>query len=576
MIYLISIFTILFFILAWWRLDLAVMLLIAAMPAYLIRFNVLGLPSTVLEIMIWAVFLAWFFKSYKDIFRNFKFKIGYLLKIKNLKLKISQRYPFDWEIVLMLFIALVAVGVAGFSASSFGIWKAYFFEPVLLFIVVINVIIKSPSPLFPPEADPPLAEKGANTTPFAPLVKGAEKILWPLAISALIVSALAIYQKFTGAFIDNPIWAAEETRRVVSFFGYPNAVGLYLGPLVLVMTGWLINVISTPRLAGGKSLQSEISKFKGFLAYARNDKVKIAFISLTIVMSALSIYFAKSKGALLGVAAGLVAFGLLANKKIRWATIIIALIFGIGIMAYQPARELAYNTITFKTFSGQIRQAGWSDAWKMIKDGRLITGAGLANFQTAVRPYHTEGMFVKDYSDPDFQRKLVFNEAYRTAHWQPLEIYLYPHNIVLNFWSELGLAGLLLFIWIIGKYFWMGIRVLSLQSHLSGRQGVYSLCHPRASRQQAAKPGDPGVNSKTVSTTRSWIPACAGMTTEKGSFVIADKYLNIGLICAMVVIVVHGLVDAPYFKNDLAVMFWLFIALMGLINLENKYGKNIQ
>lgn len=55
-----------------------------------------------------------------------------------------------------------------------------------------------------------------------------------------------------------------------------------------------------------------------------------------------------------------------------------------------------------------------------------------------------------------------------------------------------------------------------------------------------------------------------------------NKYLNIGLISAMIVIIVHGLVDVPYFKNDLAVMFWLFLAMMGTINLELKqaiYGK---
>ena len=30
----------------------------------------------------------------------------------------------------------------------------------------------------------------------------------------------------------------------------------------------------------------------------------------------------------------------------------------------------------------------------------------------------------------------------------------------------------------------------------------------------------------------------------------------------MVVIIVHGLVDVPYFKNDLAVMFWALVAMI--------------
>lgn len=37
--------------------------------------------------------------------------------------------------------------------------------------------------------------------------------------------------------------------------------------------------------------------------------------------------------------------------------------------------------------------------------------------------------------------------------------------------------------------------------------------------------------------------------------------LKIPLLAAMMVIFLHGLVDVPYFKNDLSVLFWLFLAL---------------
>src|SRR3989338_3531396 len=211
MLNLILLFTILFFILAWRRLELAVMVLIITLPAYLIRFKLFGLPLTALEVMIWAVFLVWLAKNYQTILSNWK----QVLNKNNKNTKI--RYPFDWEIVMMLIIALVAVAAAGFQSSSFGIYKAYFFEPMLFFIVLFNIV------------------KGA---------KGREKILWSLAVSALLVSCLAFFQKFSGLLIDNPQWAAEETRRVVSFFGYPNAVGLYLGPIVLVLAGWFFSVFA--------------------------------------------------------------------------------------------------------------------------------------------------------------------------------------------------------------------------------------------------------------------------------------------------------------------------------------------
>ena len=44
------------------------------------------------------------------------------------------------------------------------------------------------------------------------------------------------------------------------------------------------------------------------------------------------------------------------------------------------------------------------------------------------------------------------------------------------------------------------------------------------------------------------------------------RFLSLGLLSAMVVILIHGLVDVPYFKNDLAVMFWLLIASISMIN----------
>jgi O-antigen ligase len=491
MLYLILLFTVLFFILAWRRLTWAVMFLIVTMPTYLIRFSIFGLPGTLLEIMIWVVFVIWLIKNYRFIFRSLK------LKIENYKLKIANRYPFDWEMILLLLIAFMAVAVAGFSSSSLGIFKAYFFEPVMFFIVVFNVM-KNPS--------------------RPPLLKGVELVLWSLAISAFAVSVLAIYQKITGAFIYNPIWAAADTRRVVSFFGYPNAVGLYLGPIILIMIGWLSSVISSPSFSEGEKSLKDFLTLKGFLTNVQNDKMKVFFISLTIIVSTLSIYFAKSKGALLGVATGLMVFGLMINKKIRWATIIILILMGIGIAAYQPARNLAIENITFTNKSGQIRMIGWQETWRMLKDGRLITGAGLANFKTAVAPYHAEGFFIET-GEADWLKKIRASAEYRKQMWQPLEIYLYPHNIILNFWSELGLAGIMLFVWIILKYFWMGIKNYQLP------------------------------NAKY-------------------------KYINIGLICAMVVIVVHGIVDVPYFKNDLSVMFWLFVAMISMINLE-KYENNI-
>ncbi|MFH1822105.1 MAG: O-antigen ligase family protein [Patescibacteria group bacterium] len=506
MLIILILFFIFYTILATLRLKWAVMFLIAALPAYLIRFTILGIPFTLLEVMILISFAVWFFANYRQIFANLRQRFISRKSIRQLadgnrKSKIN-RYPFDIEIILLLIISFIAVAIAGFSDSAFGIWKAYFFEPMLIFILVIN--------LFGKEIE--------TKNPETKLNFGYPKlsfVLWPLAISAFVVSVFAIYQKFTGVWILNDFWANEETRRVTSFFGYPNAVGLYLAPLVLVIVGWLFyRPHPGPPLIKGRELFNK----------ERELYINL-FIFITIVISIVSIYFAKSKGALIGVAVGLFVFGIMANKKLRWILIILALISVMGVSLYQPAREYIKGKIIYNK-SLQIRLAGWQDTWAMLKDGRLIFGTGLANFQSAVNPYHTEGFFYNDGTDPEFHRHVVWNDEYKKQVWQPLEIYLYPHNIFLNFWTELGLVGMLLFIWIISKYIYNGTCLIKKYN---------------ANLQ---------INANTA------------------NYEYANKYLTIGLICAMVVIVVHGMVDVPYFKNDLAVMFWVLIAMMGMVNFK--------
>ena len=460
---LIIIFLIFYFILSKIRLDLAVMFLIMALPSYLIRFSIFNIPLTLLEAMILIAFIVWFLKNYKEIISNLKLKINSKFKTKILKLK---NYPFDKEIILLLIISFIAIAVAGFTDSAFGIWKAYFFESILVFILIFNVFQNK-------------EKKEINFT----------KIFWSITISTFIVSVFAIYQKITGNFIFNELWAEEKTRRVVSFFGYPNAVGLYLGPIILIMFGWIIEKLKN-----------------------KSKKLKIVFIGLTIIISLLSIYFAKSEGALVGVIAGFIVFGLLSGRKIRLIIILLVFIFGTSIMFYHPIRDYAVKKIFLKDLSGEIRKQQWKETWKMMTESkiRFIFGSGLSNYQNAIKPYHQEGIFFNKENDPDFRRKIViFNNKYRAEHWQPIEIYMYPHNIFLNFWTELGLAGLLLFVWIIIKFWIIGIKLIKN-------------------------------NNKN------------------------NKYLIIGLICSMVVIVIHGLVDVPYFKNDLSIIFWILIAMIGI------------
>ena len=56
-----------------------------------------------------------------------------------------------------------------------------------------------------------------------------------------------------------------------------------------------------------------------------------------------------------------------------------------------------------------------------------------------------------------------------------------------------------------------------------------------------------------------------------------DPVLIGSLTAAMIVILIHGLVDTPYFKNDLAIIFWLIIGQEIILNKLSKkdYGREV-
>lgn len=81
-----------------------------------------------------------------------------------------------------------------------------------------------------------------------------------------------------------------------------------------------------------------------------------------------------------------------------------------------------------------------------------------------------------------------------------LEHYNFPHNIFLNFWVDVGLVGLVSMMW---------IMLLGMMRGIVKRNNAAAL----------------------------------------------------GLLLFIVALGTHGLIDIPYFKNDLALLFWLILAL---------------
>jgi len=211
-----------------------------------------------------------------------------------------------------------------------------------------------------------------------------------------------------------------------------------------------------------------------------------------------------------------VIIGFLSKKKIAWATLGIIIVLIIIITSITPLRNYAVQKITMNDLSGQIRKLQWKETLTMMKaeKEKIIFGTGLASYQQAILPFHQEGFFYNFDNDLDFRKKTIESAEYRATHWQPVEIYLYPHNIFLNFWTEIGILGLLLFAWLLIKYF---VRVGKL------------IC----------KDGE-------------------------------NKYFILGLGGAVLTMIIHGWVDVPYFKNDLSVLFWVLFVILGMLYAKKK------
>lgn len=458
---LLVIYLILFAILGRLNLKMSVLLIILTLPCYLIRFSILGIPTTLLEVSILLSFANW-------ILRNCR----YLFKFKKKDRAKRRPYPFGWEIMLILVIALMATFVGGISLPALGIFRAYFLEPLFLFILILNTL------------------KGE---------KGIKQIISALAITVIAVSSMAIWQKITGQFIFNEFWANPENRRVVSFFGYPNAVALFVGPIIPLMLGsffW--------RLREKNNIISFLNQL-------------LLFIST--VSGILAIYFAKSKGALLAIAVTIIiSLFILAKRKIKIILLILALLI---IPSFIYVKKDWLNLKLSSSLSWQIRQIQWQETREMLQDGNILWGSGLARYQEKIKPYHQEGFFFNKDADPKFRLKVVFgdDQTYRDERWQPLEIYLYPHNIFLNFWTEIGLIGMLIFMMVIIKFLFLSLRY------------------------------------------------CFKERNNK------NKYLGLALFSSMLVILIHGMVDVPYFKNDLAALFWTIVSLLAILRVQDKTTK---
>ncbi len=381
-----------------WRRPVdGLVLLAAALPTYLLRFNVGLLPMTLLETLVLVLFGVWLIQT-----------------------KTHPRHwlPTRWRLsaLLLLLAASTAVLVAPDTLAALGLWKAYFVEPILVFIVATHVLAGS-----------------------------ERRIVNALGMSAAFVAVCGIIQSLTGWGLPAP-WDVE--GRITSIYPYPNSVGLFLGPIVVLGSFACIHAWNEKR-----------------------QRAAIAWFA-AIILSIAAIALAQSEATYVALAATFVLIGLTV-KKLRILTITLVVLTS-AIILLSPLRQTVFTKLTLHDASGEVRRSQWTETVELLKDHPFV-GAGLSGYPTALEPYHTHTQY---------------------------EIFQYPHNIILNIWTELGLLGLLAF----------ALLAYQILNH-------------------------------------STTPSLHDSTTLPAFFALLE-------------ITIHGLVDVPYFKNDLAILTWLLIALL--------------
>ena len=284
-------------------------------------------------------------------------------------------------------------------------------------------------------------------------IKDIKYIINSLFVLILYLFIVGVFQYFTDWNLLSA-YNYPNPKRLTSVFSYPNALSLLIAPISSFFIGlWL----------------------------SSKDKIKNILYFIIFITNFILIILSKSHGAILAILLTLLFYLFFTKKIQKVLKLFIFLIFSIILFLlplnnyYTNIKQQLFNPILdLNATSLEIRSSQWQETFLMLKDN-FITGAGVDGYQSIMNQYHK-------------------------IDW--LEVYLYPHNIFLNFWSEIGLFGLLIFLSLFVYIIYL-LKILFKKKHK----------------------------------------------------------LSLALSMSWSVWFIHGLVDVPYFKNDLSVLFFILFAL---------------
>jgi len=397
-------------------------------PFYFFRFSVLGIKTNVFEIAILLSFLSF---------------IVFLTKEKK-KIIYGPVWPY-----LFLIIALISAYFSSDKTTALGIFKGWFFVPIVFYWLIINNFKQ----------------------------KELYKLNIALFASLIIVSFWAILQRF--GIIGTLFYQSGDVtflqyiadKRVFGPFESPNFLAMFIVPVAF---------LSLPLLFEAKA--------ENFSLCSKNILVKIfALVSFSLPITAL--YFSGSKGGLWAFIIGMLVYlnyTYINKQKSKdrrpvLATLIVTCLFIGNYLYFYVISHLANLS-----GSNESRKEIYKHSIQLLKNN-FINGVGLGGFNDAIA-------------------QVSVNDSYFKYFILPYA--LHPHNLLLAIWLNLGILGLLLFVVILIDFL-------------------------------------------------------------KNAF-SSDLKIKATILAAIMAIMVHGLFDTTYFKNDLSAIFWLIFAFSIIIGNKNE------
>jgi O-antigen ligase len=278
-----------------------------------------------------------------------------------------------------------------------------------------------------------------------------KKIFFAIFLSSSLVSLSAILYKLYGYLTYD--------GRLTAFYESPNYLAMFLAPGILC----------------GISL----------LFYSKKH---FTYIFIALLLNSIVLFFSKSYANWISLLlTSLVSSFLFLNdnKKKIYALIFFLLIIG-SLFLSQMNSEKAISLLTKDPRSSfESRKMIWKSSMLMIKNNPLI-GIGPGNFQKTYLDYQKYFPLYLEWAVPQ------------------------PHNILIAFWLQTGLLGLLGFMIIV---------------YISIKNSLILLFKQKKDM----------------------------------------RFYCISFVAFFMYTIISGLTDTPYWKNDLSLMFWIFIFLTASI-----------